>query len=240
MPANSMLKRRNPPQPLEPLFVIGNLHGCARQLDKMLEQAPSDVQRVFIGDYIDFGPQSERVLAKVEKECARGAIALMGNHERMLLDFLENPMQYGALWLRAGGDKTLSSFGITGVSALSSKPEFAFAADKLRRKMSNSSLRWFNKMAMQFDSGNIHIVHAAACPKTPMDAQSDQVRLWGDPEFFKKQRADHEWVVHGDKIEKKPSKRCGRINIDTGVQETGTLSAVLIEMDRQKFFTVTA
>ena len=114
MPANSMLKRRNPPQPLEPLFVIGNLHGCARQLDKMLEQAPSDVQRVFIGDYIDFGPQSERVLAKVEKECARGAIALMGNHERMLLDFLENPMQYGALWLRAGGDKTLSSFAWLG------------------------------------------------------------------------------------------------------------------------------
>ena len=232
-------KRRRPPCPDAPLFVVGNIHGCAKQLGKLLAEAPGDAQIVFLGDFIDFGPQSERVLARVQKECAKGAIALMGNHERMFLDFLEDPTRNAAIWLRSGGDKTLKSYGINGISSLSSKEEFEYAANQLRVRIPRRVFRWLNQLTMQFDSGSVHVVHAAACPNTPIASQSDQVRLWGAPEFLVDQRSDHEWVVHGDVIVKSPIKKHGRINIDTGVHRTGRLSAVYIGMKGQKFMTVT-
>ena len=229
-------KRRKPPKTDRELFVIGNIHGCARQLGRLLKQAPKTAQIVFIGDLIDYGPQSERVLARVEKECANGAIAIMGNHERMFLDFLEDPKSNAAKWLRAGGDQTLKSFGITGFTPLSSKEEMVFAANALRVHLHRRTLRWLNSLQMQYDSGSVHIVHAAACPKTPILKQSDATRLWGNNKFLTQPRADHEWVVHGDVIVKNPVKKLGRINIDTGAYRTGKLSAVHFHDGGQDFY----
>ena len=182
-------KRRKPPKPDQELFVVGNIHGCARQLGKLLKQAPKSAQIIFIGDFIDHGPQSERVLARVENECAKGAIAIMGNHERMFLDFLEDPKANGAKWLRSGGDKTLKSFGINGITPLSSKEEMSFAANALRSHLHRRTLRWLNNLQLQYDSGSVHIVHAAACPETPILKQSDTTRLWGNDDFLTKPRA---------------------------------------------------
>ncbi|MEM7242913.1 MAG: metallophosphoesterase [Pseudomonadota bacterium] len=231
-------KRRKPPRPEEELFVVGNIHGCARQLGKLLKDAPKSAQLIFIGDLIDYGPQSERVLKRVEKECAGGAIALMGNHEKLFLNFMEDPARFGPTWLRSGGAATLKSFGIEGITSLSGKREFDYAADRLRAVIHRRTFRWLNNMALQYDSGTVHVVHAAACPKTPINQQTDDARLWGVDGFLIHPRADHEWVVHGDVIVKNPIKKLGRMNIDTGAYRTGRLSAVHIHKKGQDFVTV--
>lgn len=90
---------------------IGDIHGCLRSLEALLEQLTDYNDRlfVFVGDYIDRGPHSKGVVDllldfKEEQEC----IFLRGNHEQMLLDAVD----YGELnmWLRNGGKTTLQSY----------------------------------------------------------------------------------------------------------------------------------
>ena len=125
-----------------------------------------------------------------------------------------------------------------GVTSLSSKLELEYAANQLRSLIHRRTFRWLNSLAMQYDTGTVHVVHAAACPNKPMHQQCEDVLLWGSKDFLTTQRADHEWIVHGDVIVKSPIKKLGRINIDTGAYRTGKLSAVHIHQAGQDFLTV--
>ncbi|MNJ90080.1 Serine/threonine-protein phosphatase 1 [compost metagenome] len=78
------------------LFVIGDVHGKLDMLNKLLTCWNSSTQKlVFVGDYIDRGPDSLGVVLKVKELTEKyGAIALGGNHERMFLDWLDYPEDY--------------------------------------------------------------------------------------------------------------------------------------------------
>lgn len=96
-------------------FVIGDIHGQYDMLVSLLKQwDPQTEQLVFLGDYIDRGPDSKRVLERVMalKETA-GAWLLKGNHEDMLLQWLEDPASLATLYLPQGGRQTLASFEIS-------------------------------------------------------------------------------------------------------------------------------
>lgn len=96
------------------LIAIGDIHGCARTLDLLLERlAPTpDDTLVFIGDYVDRGPDSAGVIDRLlrlrdEVPC----IFLRGNHEQLLLDALfEDDERAMKVWLDNGGRETLESY----------------------------------------------------------------------------------------------------------------------------------
>ena len=96
-------------------IAIGDIHGCARALDSLLEliaPTPQDTI-VTLGDYVDRGPQSREVVERLlmlEDECQ--LVPLMGNHERLLLDAFENKMLHN-FWTQCGGQETLDSYGGT-------------------------------------------------------------------------------------------------------------------------------
>jgi serine/threonine protein phosphatase 1 len=99
------------------LFAIGDIHGESELLQELLERLPlSEGDRiVFVGDYVDRGPDSHGVI-EVLIRCAREwpCIFLLGNHESMFLDFLgwRSPMYFaGDAFLLNGGDRTLASYG---------------------------------------------------------------------------------------------------------------------------------
>ena len=101
----------------ENYFVVGDVHGCFDQLTKLLtHHKPETEQLVFVGDYVDRGPQSKQVLDLVMEKQAKGAWCLKGNHEDLLeraLRNLSNPQfshEDYQLWLKNGGDKTVDSF----------------------------------------------------------------------------------------------------------------------------------
>jgi serine/threonine protein phosphatase 1 len=66
-------------------IVIGDIHGCLLQLNEILETTKvySDHRIVFLGDYIDRGPDPEGVINTIKKY---DAIFLLGNHEEMLIE----------------------------------------------------------------------------------------------------------------------------------------------------------
>lgn len=96
----------------KPFFVIGDVHGCFPALKQLLTYwNPDTEQLIFIGDLIDRGEHSRDVVQlamKLKKEY--GAIVIGGNHEEMLLEWLDAPMQHASFYYMVGGEKTLASF----------------------------------------------------------------------------------------------------------------------------------
>ncbi len=107
------------------LYAIGDIHGCCRELDQLHHLILADVTErtmgqdrpvvlIYLGDYIDRGPDSRGVIARLlQPPPVPGAqrIFLKGNHEEALLDFLIDP-EAAAGWLDFGGLETLSSYGV--------------------------------------------------------------------------------------------------------------------------------
>lgn len=102
------------------LIAIGDVHGCARTLDALLDAldpTPTD-HLVFVGDYTDRGPASRQVLERLlalEAEAARGGARctfLRGNHDQMVLDWAEHGEM--DLWRLNGGLATLESYAVPG------------------------------------------------------------------------------------------------------------------------------
>lgn len=94
-------------------FVIGDIHGCAKALRSLLEaiDPQADDEIVFLGDYIDRGPDSRDVIQQIIdlRQCCR-VVALRGNHEIMLLGVALGGLN-DAVWLENGGVATVSSYG---------------------------------------------------------------------------------------------------------------------------------
>ena len=99
------------------LFAVGDIHGEIELLEELLAKLPhgEDDRFVFVGDYVDRGPDSRAVVDRLiafsrEREC----VFLLGNHESMFLDFLgwRKPEYFaGDAFLMNGGDRTLASYG---------------------------------------------------------------------------------------------------------------------------------
>ena len=104
------------------VYAIGDVHGRLDLLDRLLETIDRDALkardqtavRIFLGDYIDRGPDTAGVIARLIELQHRdpNAVFLRGNHEQMLLDFLNDRNCYHAL-CQIGGEQTLLSYDVT-------------------------------------------------------------------------------------------------------------------------------
>jgi serine/threonine protein phosphatase 1 len=93
-------------------IAIGDIHGCLEPLQRLVRRLPPSEPLVFLGDYIDRGPQSAGVVAYLLslRKAGRPCRFLMGNHEQMLLKSLVQTEAI-SLWLYNGGTPTLISYG---------------------------------------------------------------------------------------------------------------------------------
>lgn len=217
--------------------MVGDIHGRLDLLEALLAQIVPDAPLVFVGDYIDRGEQSAQVLRRVqEMDQARArAICLIGNHEDMLLKFLDDPVGRGRRWLRFGGLQTLSSFGIGPVAETSPPQALEQAGEALAERMGAALIAWLRALPTSWQSGNVAVVHAGADPQLPLESQDPQALKWGHPAFRKTPRRDGIWVVHGHTIVDQPHAEAGRIAIDTGAFATGRLTAARIAPGELRF-----
>lgn len=206
-----------------PFVVIGDVHGCDDLLSQLLSKLASEVpdaEIVFVGDYVDRGEQSAQVLRRLMQ--LDEAKFLLGNHERMCIDFIDNPEEKGARWLRYGGLQTVASFGVTG-----SPNDVVALRDEMVAAMGEDMIAWLRDLPLMYSNGNVYAVHAAAHPDKPIEGQGEDVLIWGHPKFGKQPRRDGKWVVHGHTIVDLPRVSEGVVSIDTGAYATGRLSAAV-------------
>lgn len=229
-----------PPAPARPLAVVGDVHGMARLFTRMLERLAQEAPQaevISVGDLIDRGDESAQTLRAAHAARHRLTV-LRGNHEEMLLRFLDAPAQEGPRWLRNGGLQTLASFGIGGLSQSSQGERLERAACALRAALGPEVEAWLRGLPRSHRNGNIVVTHAGADPHAPIWQQSAQALTWGHPDFGRHSRTDGVWVAHGHTIVPEPICRNGVISVDTGAYAGGGLSAALMTAEAVHFLRV--
>lgn len=214
-------------------YAVGDVHGrpdlLARLMDRIRTDAagfPAPARVVFMGDYIDRGDgtrETVEMLRGLAGDAALAPVFLMGNHERMLLDFLGEPAA-GDRWLRYGGLQTLLSYGVGGVAGLRAGEEAERLRDDLVAAL-GADLDFLAALAPSHRAGNVFFAHAGADPELPLAAQPPEALLWGSERFLRAERADGVWVVYGHFVVERAEAARGRIPVDTGAYFSGRLTA---------------
>lgn len=207
------------------LYAIGDIHGCARTLDALLERlAPSaDDHLVFVGDYTDRGPDSKGVIERLlmlEEASADGTgptcTFLRGNHDQMMLDYLERGDF--DLWRANGGMETLASYAGNGQIEI---PETHHA--------------FLSRTRLYLDTPEFCFVHAGLKPYFSvaynLRHETADTFLWTREHLGVPERAWEKPVVCGHTPQPAPLNEPDLIDIDTGCvfpmhPDFGTLTAV--------------
>ena len=206
------------------LIAIGDVHGCATTLEVLLDRlAPtSEDHLVFVGDYIDRGPDSKRVIDRLltlqeEHSCT----FLRGNHEALMLDYIDggaSATQALRLWQQNGGGSTLRSY-TNGQAAHLPEPHVAFVRETKR----------------YYETQDFFFVHAGLKPESTirenLETQGDRTFLWERGHLQASELAWEKPVVCGHTPQREPISRDKLIAIDTGCvyhrhQGLGRLTAV--------------
>jgi serine/threonine protein phosphatase 1 len=224
------------------IYAIGDIHGRLDLLDSVLARIDTDMGadpapnaiRIFLGDYIDRGPDSKRVLDRLVNYCVtQPTICLLGNHEAFLREFLMNP-QVLPVWRRCGGLETLSSYGL--VPKAEADPqhqrELASEFDKI---LPSSHREFLSGLKQYFICGDFFFVHAGVRPGICLTKQSEDDLLWIREDFLLSEDYFGKVVVHGHTPVLEPDVRPNRINIDTGAYATGRLTCLVLEGDKIRF-----
>ena len=233
-PAPPVPRHQVPPG--QRVYAIGDVHGCARELDRLLElidtdhrsRAAAERQLIFVGDLIDRGPDSAGVVRRARELCAAGqARLLMGNHEELMLLAANGDRQAARMFTDVGGLATLASYGIGEDEAL--RGSFADLTALMKERLPAADLAFLGRAEDQIAIGDYLFVHAGIRPGVPLDQQVAKDLRWIRREFLES-RADHGlMVVHGHTITDAVEVRANRIGIDTGAFATGRLSALGLE-----------
>lgn len=226
-----------------PFYAVGDIHGCERLLSKLLDTIAVHSQTdqtpiIFVGDYVDRGEQSAAVLRRLfqmVENSPETVVCLAGNHEDMMLKFIDGPDKHGPRWLKYGGLQTLASFGIRGITTGSAGRALVLARDELVAEMGEALVTWLRELPIFWQSGNIAVIHAGADPTVPIKEQSAHILKWGHKLFDKQTREDGVWVLHGHTIVGDAKISDGKISIDTGAYATGKLTAAYVSNRKTEF-----
>jgi serine/threonine protein phosphatase 1 len=223
------------------VYAIGDIHGCHEQLVRLLGRISNEMAKsrgridlVFLGDYIDRGPQSREVIATlIDLPANLHGHFIRGNHEQALLDFLDRPITYRE-WARFGAEATLLSYGVAPPQS-SEIANLTAVRDRLARAMPPAHLRFLRSLRPSVAIGDYLFVHAGIRPGVPLSRQTDHDLMWIRDEFLNSD-ADHgKVVVHGHTPFAEPVNRDNRISVDTGAYMTGKLTALVLEGRRRSF-----
>jgi len=223
------------------VYAIGDIHGRRDLLDELLDDVRKDclgtqqtVVIVFVGDYVDRGPDSKGVIERLLNlpPPLQGKF-LRGNHDQALLDFIEDPLRYET-WCDFGADETLTSYGVRPPRDHSANA-LVEARERFAGAFPSEHLRFFESLLLSCELGDYFFAHAGVRPGTPLDEQKEEDLLWIREEFLRSSEDFGKVVVHGHTPTDSPVKRANRIGIDTGAYLTGRLTAVALEGHSQRF-----
>ncbi|TVQ65682.1 MAG: serine/threonine protein phosphatase [Balneolaceae bacterium] len=207
---------------MERIVAIGDIHGCVKTLQALIDKLSGykNDLHVFVGDYVDRGPDSRGVVdfllgLREEREC----IFLRGNHEQMLLDAVDSG-DFNS-WILNGGKETLNSYGYKDDS-------FTFPDDHLL---------FYKRTTLFYETKDFFFVHAGAPPHLTLREgkqlpDAEDYFLWGRDHLNALETPWEKTVIFGHTPRSFPIRKPSMIGIDTGcVYNTvgqGKLTAVVL------------
>ena len=206
------------------VYAIGDVHGMSRELRSLVKRCRLHangrrMRFVFIGDYIDRGPDSRGVvefLMALQSQLPEDTICLMGNHEALALSAVACADDVDH-WVENGGEATLRSYAAPSVAELPAE-----------------HVEWLRSLPLACDDGLRLFVHAGVNPEKSLDEQEWQDVLWIREPFLSDQRDYGRLIVHGHTPTRDdmPDIKRNRLNIDTGAVFGGALTAAVFIADQ--------
>jgi serine/threonine protein phosphatase 1 len=182
---------------------------------------------IYLGDYIDRGPDSAGVVSHlIARACETSAFFLRGNHEQMLLEFLDG-VDCLEQWCAVGGMATLQSYGVA-PSLLLTSSSTAAVRRSLTENMPPEHRSFYEQTGSYMRAGTYLAVHGGLKPGVELGEQRT-ADLLGIRKGFLEYEGDFGFiVVHGHTPVAAPDLRRNRINIDTGAFATDRLTCLRI------------
>lgn len=218
------------------IYAIGDIHGrydlLGKALDAIRTHAGGDPERiVFLGDYIDRGPQSKEVVTTlIELSKLPYVTALKGNHEAMLISaFHERSRENIQFWVRNGGEQTIASYG----------GDYGWGKPSFWPLIPREHVEWMKQLPTIAHWRGRLFVHAGFFPNKPLEEQTEDVTTWIRDRFLYAGDAFKEWshIVHGHtwdedgKIDGLPHLLSWRTNLDSCAYASDLLSVAAFDGD---------
>ena len=200
-------------------LAIGDIHGYNNALEAVLEAAriTADDSLIFLGDYIDRGPDSKAVVSRIIRlSQQQHVIALRGNHEVMILSAREDPLQFN-LWCSYGGDETLRSY------------EAGYRND-WQQLVPPDHWTFFQNTRRWFEIETHIFVHATLTPELDLADQPDYVLFWEQFSIQLRHKTGKTVVCgHTPQRSRLPAKGESSVCIDTGIYSGGWLTCLDVD-----------
>lgn len=203
------------------ILAVGDLHGCVDKLQILMAGLgwnPEEDLLVFIGDYVDRGPDSAGVIEHLLGlyQWTDNIVCLKGNHEQILLDFLEGKNEQTFLF--NGGDATIESYG---------GEEAGFPEDHFEFLIS---------LPPYYETEDYIFVHAGLRDGIPLENQTEEDLIWIRDEFIYSDYDHGKLVIFGHTPRQEPLVMHNKICIDTGAVFGGNLTC--LELPSMVFYSV--
>ena len=156
------------------VYAVGDIHGRVDLLQRIQEMIAADAEAaqglrkvlVYLGDYVDRGDASREVLDHLLDHPLPGfeTVYLMGNHEDILLVFLDDP-SVGPNWFMNGGDATMYSYGVGHPKAAGMEDRFQKMREAFKEKLPARHLDFLRSLKTYHTEGSYIFVHAGIRPR---------------------------------------------------------------------------
>lgn len=180
------------------VLAVGDIHGMYEKLITLMEQVrfdPAEDKLVFLGDYIDRGPDPVACLQYVfdlHHSFPDSVMCLLGNHEVMMSSYLMQKTgsyhdliaDYADSWLKNGGMETLREL------------------EKLETKQKEELVRWVMNLPVSFRYEEFFFCHAGIDPDVPLSVQNDFDMLWRRQQWWEQYQGDNIIVAGHTPIQK--------------------------------------
>jgi len=199
--------------------VIGDIHGChtalLHLLDKVCHRADT---LVFLGDYVDRGPDSKAVVSTILSLGSQHLriVPLMGNHDFLFHQYLVG--DDSSFFLQVGGLQTLTSYGLSPSAT----------REEIMQRVPADHIAFLRSLSLFWEDQHAIYVHAGLQPGRHLSQQTAQWCLWARNSFLSSSHDFGKPVVFGHTVFAEPYFTADKIGIDTGAVYGGRLTALLL------------
>jgi serine/threonine protein phosphatase 1 len=186
------------------VYCVGDIHGRDDLLQQMVERVEADIEvpsfehavTVFLGDYVDRGLDSKQVVERlVRSEWPTRIIALAGNHEDLLMAFLDDEGVLEA-WRSLGGLETIHSYGVNFGPAMA-KRDFGAVRAAFAAHFPERHRAFLEGLNTSVAIGDYFFCHAGVRPGVPLARQAREDLLTIRDPFLSSEAEHGKLVVHG-------------------------------------------
>ena len=180
------------------VLAIGDVHGMYQKLIKLMDKIrfnPDEDLLIFLGDYIDRGPDPGRCLQYIfalQQQYPDVGVCLMGNHEVMMSSYFMQKrgnynnliVDYAGSWLDNGGLETLKQL------------------DEMDADTKEELLQWVMNLPVKFQYQDYFFCHAGVDPDVPLAVQNEFDMLWRRQQWWEQYKGEETLVVGHTPVQK--------------------------------------